>query len=218
MSITEQAQKHPGIALGVLAVGFIILYVLMSSGGSSAAAVSSGPSAADSNLQLAEIQTAGALQATQIQADSADRKTAVEAQLGALALNAGLLGKYSDNDTALKITGINADVNRYGIQAGADVSKYGISAQEAVSLGQQQQVTDIAAITSAVNIAGINANRDTSIENTRALADANRYSAGLSHDISTQQINAARHADNNKTTSDIFGNILGAAGSLLAFL
>lgn len=216
MSISETVKNHPAASLAVLAIGVIILYSLIG-GGSSAAAPAQSQGVSD-NLQIAELNSATAIQGKQIEAAQADKSLGIMAQLQALALNAGLLGKYSDNDTALKVAGIQSGDTRFQVQAGADVSNHMISSQEAIALGQQKQVVDIAGITSAVNIAGINANRDTSIENTRALADANRYSAGLAHDTQTQQINAARHADNNKTTSDIFGNILGAAGALFSFL
>lgn len=216
MEITETIQKHPVASVAVVAVAFLVLYLALGSGGSSAnAAVASGPS---DSLQSAEIQAATGLQIAQLGAQSEDNKTNAAAALGELSINAQLLGKYSDNTTAVTINNTNADVTKYGIAANTDLQKTSISAQEAVALGQQRQVTDVAAITSAVNLAGIQANRDTSINSTNALADANRYAAQLNAQTSQLISNNSASVAKNKSNNDFFGNILGIGASLLSFL
>lgn len=193
MEIAETIKQHPVASVAVLAVGFLVLYMAMGSGSAPAAAASTGPS---DTLQAAELNSATQLQMAQIGAQSTDNQTAANATLGALALNAGLLGKYSDNDTAFKIADLNAGV-----------AKDNITAQQAVALGQQKQVTDIAAITSAVNVAGIQANASTSLASIQAQADTARL-------ISNNSASVAKNSSNNS----LFGNILGIGASLLSFL
>lgn len=211
----DTIKKHPAAAVGVLALGLLILYLLVGSGGGASAATSTGPS---EGLQVAELNAATGLAQSQLAAQSNDKQIEAATNIASLSANAALLGKYSDNDTARAIAGLDATTKNRGIDASVALGTKQIDATTAQTLAQFKQAVDIAAITSAVNVEGIRANRDTGIASITALSDANKYTAQLGAQTSQLISNNQASVAKNKSNNDFFGNILGIGASLLGFL
>lgn len=207
MSIIDTAKAHPAASIGILALGLLILYLLVGSSGSAAAPAQVETGATDTSLQVAALQAGTAFQTAQLQAQSQDKQIDAALQIANLQTQAGLLGKYNDNATAFDIGKLQAQVASQQISADQVVSSKQIDANTSQTLAQLKQTTDIAAITSAVNLASIDAGRSTSLAGINAQADTARL-------ISNNSASVAKTQSNNS----LFGNILGIAGSLLAFL
>lgn len=157
----------------VLILGALLLALLLFGGGSSsnaATAAAGGPSDA-------AVQAAAALQAQQLQADTANNQ--ISAQLQAQANN---------NATNLSIAQLQLQGQEYSTGANAQVSLSGIQAQQAVQLAgiqSQTQLADIARqtsqdqLTATVNIAALNAGTYEAITNAQVQEQEAQYAAAV---------------------------------------
>lgn len=217
--IGDTIREHPAMAAGAVALGLVVLYLMLSSG-SSSAATSTGTTT-DPGVQAAEIQAASNMATAQLSYQANKDQLDSASNIAALTTQADLLAHYSDNDTALKVAGIQAGVAGLGYQVQAKQ----IDADTTQQLAQYKQLTDVAAISAGVNLASIAANRDTSIAQTSAMADAQKYTAllgaqtsqALSRDMANTNASNQKAATAQKGLG-LLGNIISGAGALFSFL
>lgn len=224
--ITDTIKAHPIATVGVVGVALLVLFMIMSggsSGGSSSASSNGGldPNAAlqaATSLQTAELKSGTDLAVAQLGYKSHLDDINANQNLYTLSSNADLLGKYSDNDTTLKVAGINA---------GVDTKK--IDAMTAIQIASFGHDSDIASINAGVDLAGIIANRDININNTNALLDISRSNnattlgvAGINSDttLGLANTNANINASNRKAETAQAGikSAGGILSSVLGFL
>lgn len=225
MNIVETVKEHPIATIAAVAVGLLIIFALV--GNSSAPAVQAGGT--DPSVQAAQIQSATALAMAQIGAQSEDKKNETAARIAQLTTESALLGRYADNSTAVALQHDDNDAmlrrsfddNSTALKIAGynrDTALYSISAQQAVEQSKIQQLTDVAAISAGVNLASISANRDTTLAQTHALADANKYVAQLSADTTRLISNNSASVAKNQSSNNLFGGLISTVGSLLGGL